>query len=300
MIGKFFVPSRPLYPKTLQTVAKYRPSRRTPFTRQGSAVLAIIVVVALVGCMLRSMASQQQARHTYAPLDSTVDMLYVRVPAVLANSDVDYTGFRVGFNAGKHVPNYVAWELTAERTEGAYSRKGVPFQADADVDGCAVTADYRRSGFDRGHMAPAADMKWDSVAMIQCHYLTNIAPQAQQLNTGAWNRLENLCRKWARRYGRIFIVAGPVLTDSLTRHIGRTGVVVPDRYFKVVVAPDAQPPMGIGFMMPNAYVEGGVQQTAMSIDNVEAITGLDFFSALPDSVEADVEAQTSFHQWNVR
>jgi len=257
-------------------------------------------MIVLLGFMLRSVASSQSDSHMYARPDTTADLLFVRTAPSLVNRDIEYAGFRVGFNPVMHVPNYVAWELTADRTDGPCSRKGVSFQADPAVDGCPTPADYRRSGYDRGHMAPAADMKWDSTAMAQCHYLTNIAPQAQQLNTGAWNRLENLCRKWARRYGRVIIVAGPILTDRISRHIGSTQVAVPDRYYKVVMAPDARPPMGIGFIMPNAYVEGGVQQTAMSIDQVEAVTGMDFFSALTDSLEADVESQTSFHQWNVR
>ena len=98
----------------------------------------------------------------------------------------------------------------------------------------------------------------------------------------------------------LYIVCGPVLTDELTERIGATGVAVPQRFFKVIVAPYADPPRGIGFIMPNGAVKGGMQQAACSIDEVEAITGLDFFAALPDTIENAVERQCNFNQWSNR
>ena len=94
------------------------------------------------------------------------------------------------------------------------------------------------------------------------------------------------------------IVAGPVLSDRLTRTIGQSEIPVPERFFKVILAPEANPPMGIGFIMPNSYVEGGAQSTVVSIDQVEAVTGFDFFAALPDSIENIVESQNSIRIWN--
>lgn len=269
-----------------------------------SAIIAAITVALLAGYMLKVMASSKDDRDTAVTTEAIVpadiDLLYVRLPDGTANSDLDYTGFRIGFNASMHEPNYAAWELDSARLDGAASRKDAKFQSDPDVDGCATLADYRNSGYDRGHMVPAADMKWDEQAMHDCHYLTNIAPQQQQLNTGAWNSLEGLCRKWAARYGRLVVVAGPVLTDKITTFIGPSQVAVPSRYYKVVLAPDLAEPMGIGFIMPNRYVEGGVQASAVTIDQVEAVTGIDFFSGLPDSIENIVESQARFHKWNTR
>ena len=122
-------------------------------------------------------------------------------------------------------------------------------------------------------------------------------PQRHTLNGGPWSTLENNCRAWARRDSVIVIVCGPVLTDRLTETIGNSHVIVPERYFKVVLAPYSKPPRGIGFVMPNGDVPGGVQTTAMSIDDVEAITGLDFFTNLPDSIEAEVESQNRYQTW---
>lgn len=208
-----------------------------------------------------------------------------------------YKGMTVSFNREKHVPNWVAWELTGKEADGEAPRAS-DFLADPNVDGCANPWDYSYSGYDRGHIAPAGDMKWDPEAMQQSFYMTNICPQVKSLNSGAWKRLEEKCRNWARIDSAIVIVAGPVLTDSLTETIGDTEVIVPERFFKVILSPYADPPRGIGFIMNNGYVEGGMQKAAVSIDSVESVTGYDFFSVLPDSIEEKIESECRFHYWS--
>ena len=111
-------------------------------------------------------------------------------------------------------------------------------------------------------------------------------------------RLEEKCRNWARIDSAIVIVAGPVLSDELTETIGSTGIVVPERFFKVILSPYANPPRANGFIMNNGYVEGGMQKAAVSVDSVEKVTGHDFFSQLPDSIEEQVEAECRFHYWS--
>ena len=204
----------------------------------------------------------------------------------------------MAFNSLTPQTIYVVWTLDPSETDGPYTRKNARFTFDKNVRGCARIDDYRNSGFDRGHMAPAADMKWSEKAMADCHVLTNICPQAKQLNAGAWATVETNSRKWARRFGPLVIIAGPVLTDRLTRNLGKSEIPVPERFFKVILAPEAAPPMGIGFLMPNSYVEGGAQATAVSIDEVEAVTGFDFFHNLPDDIENQVESQCKYRQWN--
>lgn len=210
---------------------------------------------------------------------------------------VDYVGMNISFNPKAHVPNWVAWELTGEEAKGTLPR-GQKFVTDESVPGCADPWDYSYSGYDRGHMAPAGDMKWDKKAMAESFYMTNICPQLNSLNSGAWRTLEEKCRVWAQADSAIVIVAGPVLTDKLTETIGDSHVVVPKRFFKVVLSPYSNPPRGIGFIMNNGKVAGGMQKAAVSIDEVEALTGHDFFSALPDDVESVVESQCKFNDWS--
>lgn len=272
-------------------------------------VLLLVGVVAVAVCVREpeaaSVAADPEAvddslsvARTDHPQASAYNLEKVIIPSATPNEEIDYEGFSVGFNPDMHQPNYVAWTLSADRTDGPYSRKDASFMLDERVNGCATLADYRNSGFDRGHLAPAADMKWSRKAMQDCHLLTNMSPQDKRLNSGAWATVEKNARTWAQRHGRLVIVAGPVLSDRLTRSIGATPVPVPERFYKVIIAPDANPPLGIAFLMPNSYVEGGAQATVTSIDKVEAVTGFDFFSELPDDIEAQAESMESLRLWN--
>ena len=210
---------------------------------------------------------------------------------------VKYEGFSLSFNKKMHVPNWVVWELTGEEVAGTYPRKD-NFRGDDNVAGSAEKWDYSYSGYDRGHMAPAGDLKWSMKAMDESFYMTNMCPQAKSLNTGAWKRLEEKCRQWATIDGAIIIVCGPVLTDPINEYIGDSRVAVPQRFFKVILSPYVDEPRGIGFIMPNSKVPGGMQAAAVSIDEVERVTGLDFFSSLPDEIENKVESQCKFHYWS--
>lgn len=210
---------------------------------------------------------------------------------------VEYKGMNVSFNPWLHIPNWVAWELTASEANGQEPR-AERFACDESVAGCPTPKDYLRSGYDRGHMAPAADMKWDTEAMEQSFMMTNICPQAKSLNTGVWKRLEEKCRTWAEIDSSIIIVCGPIVTDKINKYIGDTKVAVPQRFFKVIASPYANPPRGIGFIMPNGKVKGGMQACAVSIDSVETVTGHNFFATLPDDIENDIEKQCKFHYWS--
>lgn len=256
-----------------------------------SIYIAAIIIAAfhLIGC-------NNDENHSVTLPHNPVYEHVITAPG-LADTLIKYKGMTVSFNPEKHVPNWVAWELTGAEADGTVPR-AKDFMADLSVPGCANPWDYSYSGYDRGHMAPAGDMKWDEVAMQQSFYMTNICPQMNSLNSGAWKRLEEKCRNWARIDSAIIIVAGPILSDNLTETIGATGVIVPERYFKVILSPYADPPRGIGFIMNNGYVEGGMQKAAVSIDSVEKVTGHDFFDRLPDDIENEVESQCRFNYWS--
>lgn len=258
-------------------------------------VIPLLVVAALAWLYGRSQCRTQSSADVFRPLEGNFE--YVKTAPGTEETLVAYTGMAMSFNPSLHVPNWVAWELTADEATGAEPRSN-NFSRDYDVDGCADPADYRSTGYDRGHMAPAADMKWDPQAMNESFLMTNICPQAKALNTGAWKKLEEKCRQWAVRDSAIVIVCGPVLTDPINEFIGSNNVAVPQRFFKVILAPYANPPRGIGFIMPNSRVEGGMQRAAVSIDEVERVTGHDFFSELPDSIENAIEAECRFNYWS--
>ena len=217
----------------------------------------------------------------------------------LPSKEKSYTGMDISFNPKLHVPNWVSWELTSDEVSGNEGRAN-KFFSDPDVDGCPDPWDYSYSGYDRGHMAPAGDMKWSKKAMEETFYLTNICPQVHALNNGTWKKVEEKCRTWATKLGQIYIVCGPVIEPGCRdEYIGDSRVWVPKRFFNVVIAPYTNKPLGIGFLMPNGKVSGGMQACVVSIDEIEELTGHDFFSTLPDDMENEIETQANLAQWEL-
>lgn len=261
------------------------------FFHKIASIAALITTAILCSSCTIAPLEEQKSQQTFGNLEE------VKTSSTQPSQIVNYEGFTLSFNSNMHVPNWVVWELTGEEVAGTFPRKD-NFRGDDNVKGSAEKWDYSYSGYDRGHMAPAADMKWSKKAMDESFYMTNMCPQAKSLNTGAWKRLEEKCRQWAEIDGSIIIVCGPVLTDPIEEYIGDSKVAVPQRFFKVILSPYADEPRGIGFIMPNSKVPGGMQASAVSIDEVERITGLDFFSSLPDDIENKVESQCKFHYWS--
>lgn len=270
--------------------------RGTDNTRPLAIALAVAVAAVIVWLVITAKAQSNDAAGYAVPDASALEM--AKVPEGTPEEIVRYKGFTVSFNPKTHEPNWVGWELLASEVAGTHPRNQ-NFTPDNDVEGCAMPQDYRYSGFDRGHMAPAGDMKWDAEAMNESFLMTNICPQAGDLNRGAWNKLEEKCRQRARRDSAVVVVCGPIFDKSgASMLIGATGVAVPQGFFKVVLSPYTNPPRAIGFIMPNGPVPGGMQKCAVSVDSVESVTGIDFFSALPDNVEKEVESQCDFHRWS--
>ena len=200
------------------------------------------------------------------------------------------TGFTVSYNKVWKVPNWVAWTLTPERAKGKVKRAD-DFLPDPDLDEShrATDSDYYRARYDRGHMAPAGDMKWDEQAMQESFYLSNICPQAPNLNRGDWRILEENCREWAAKGHTLYIVCGPIVENGKqSKRIGKNKVTVPDHFFKVILWGGSEP-QAIGFIFPNDDCDKELFDYAVSVDKVESVTGIDFFQTLPDELEEQVE-----------
>lgn len=262
---------------------------------------SLLVIGLILACIYLAMQLEGGARDSSSRPDVASEaygnLLDVRTNPALKEIPRKYKGMDLSFNPQYHIPNWVSWELTSDETSGEVSRTN-KFSADPEIPESAETWDYNYSGYDRGHMAPAGDMRWDREAMEQTFLMTNICPQVKSLNAGSWKNLEEKCRLWAQADSAIYIVCGPVIDGKPIEYIGDTRVYVPRRFFKVIISPYANPARGIGFIMPNGKVPGGMQACAVPIDSVESLTGHDFFASLPDDIEADVESQCDFHYWS--
>lgn len=210
--------------------------------------------------------------------------------------------FIISYDSRNLCPYYVCWSLDADRVNGNVGRTD-NFRADPTLNGGSrvETSDYSGSGYDRGHMCPAADNKNSEDAMNESFYMTNVCPQNQSLNRGAWNELEQLCRDWALNYGTIYICCGPIFDSDTPRKIGTrkdVKISVPDRFFKVVLFL-GRVSKAIGFIYPNEACNDDIRNYAVSVDRVEEITGMDFFFQLDDDLEEKLEKECNPGAWGI-
>lgn len=211
---------------------------------------------------------------------------------------VHHTGYIVSYNESLRLPNWVAYELTRQETQGNAKRSN-RFIPDPMIKGTIATnSDYLHSGYDKGHMAPAADMKWSSIAMKESFYFSNICPQHPELNRKKWKDLEDKIRDWAIEDSAITIICGPIV-DKTPKVIGKNKVVIPQQFFKAILSPFTQPPKAIGFLFTNEQSVSPLSNYAVSVDSIEILTGMDFFSPLPDHIEDSIEAHLNINQWNL-
>ncbi len=209
-----------------------------------------------------------------------------------------YAGFALKYNEQYEQAEWVAYELTAGEVRGTLERTN-NFKADPDIEtDSAALRDYRGSGFDRGHLAPAADMRWSTAAMSESFLMSNMSPQRPGFNRGIWKKLEGLVRKWAEENEEIYVVTGPILTDGPYETLGENQVAIPKRYYKVILDYREPELKAIGFVLPNEKSSLPLSTFAVSVDRVEEITGLNFFHALPDAIEEVMESVVDWAAWN--
>ena len=209
---------------------------------------------------------------------------------------IRHSGYTVSYNKDLKIPNWVSYELTREETKGK-EKRGNRFIADPLVTGpIATNADYTRSGYDKGHMAPAADMKWSPEAMKESFYFSNMCPQHPQLNRRGWKNLDEKIRNWAIADSAIIIICGPII-EKQPKTIGKNKVVVPQRFFKVVLSPFAKPIRAIGFLFNNEQAVEPLSLYVVTVDSIESLTNMDFFAPLPDEIENKIEANANYSLW---
>jgi endonuclease G len=161
--------------------------------------------------------------------------------------------------------------------------------------GSAQLADYKNSGFDRGHLFPAGDA-WDSSSMNDCFYLSNMSPQIHAFNAGIWEKLETQVRNWALTLDTLYIVTAGILKDSLPT-IGANSVAVPAFFYKAILCKNKSDISGIGFILSSVNSSQPLKSFAVPIDSIESVTGIDFFPQLPDSIENSVESKIDTLKW---
>lgn len=274
----------------------------------GTALAAVLIVIA---------APVQAAPDAIA---NCADMLvHTGAPESGLASDARDTLCRQGYilshNGAHNVPDWVLEVLTPQRLKGRANRDRSSFKRDPNLkqqNRGAELCDYKHSGLDRGHMAPAADFKWKQSAMDESFYLSNMAPQVGVgFNRGIWRQLEEQVRDWVAGREPLVVITGPIFegaggenaTVMRPRKAGKVDpncdykVSVPDRFFKIVF--DTRLTRAIAFVLPNKkQSDADLKEFVVTIDEIEAQTGIDFFSDFPRRKEKKIERRKSLF-WRV-
>ena len=227
----------------------------------------------------------------------------LEIPASTGSGRIVRHGAYVSsYNTSTLIPDWVAYELTAEEAGGRRDREGIEFRMDPDLKGCtqAMREDYSGSGWTKGHLMPAADAATSSSTMEETFYFTNICPQDETLNAGDWQFLEKKVRSWARRYGSVFVVTGPIVGENRYGTIGDRDVTVPDAFYKALLVRRKDGSYSsIAFVMGNDSERYFLKDCNITVDELERLTGFDFFPGLDDRIEEKVESKGKLSDWGI-
>jgi endonuclease G len=248
--------------------------------------ILILLIVSLVAS-----SCAQEAKQT--PIIDKLEIPKVNSGDVVIN----HTGYSLLYNEDHEQASWVAYELTKEETNNIFERTD-KFLVDPLVKpGTATDADYSGSGYDRGHLAPAADMGWSEATEAESFYYSNMSPQEPGFNRGVWKKLEDLVRTWAVENNSIYIATGPILKHGLNS-IGPNKVSIPKYFYKVILDYTDPDIKAIGFLIPNSSQSVSLQNFVVSIDSIESFSEIDFFPKLPDDLENRLEKAITIDKWS--
>jgi endonuclease G len=209
---------------------------------------------------------------------------------------VHHQNYSLSYSEPHEQAEWVAYELSVSHLS-SINHKRPYFEIDSAVKtGAADWRNYKNSGYDRGHLCPAGDRRFTKQAHDETFLTSNISPQEHQFNAGVWNRLEQKVRYWAKRYDGVFVVTGGVLKNEL-KTIGDEDVAVPNQFYKVIMDVTNGKPKVLAFLMNHEDSDLPLYEFVVSVDAIEALTGIDFFPVLEDSIEDKLEASSSYKGW---
>lgn len=212
---------------------------------------------------------------------------------------IDHVYYSLSYLEKFELAEWVAYELTKQSLLLPNVERSNWFEKDEDIrTQSADYYDYKGSGYSRGHLAPAADMAFSKEAMKESFLMSNMSPQLRGFNNGIWKELEENVRDWAFKNIRLYVVTGPVISKGLLGRIGKNKVAVPKYFYKVILDINDPEHKAIAFIIPNETSEERLESYAMSVDEAEKITGLDFFASLiNDKKEEEIESSYDISKW---
>lgn len=225
----------------------------------------------------------------------------LELPAFSNSEDiVSHIGFTASYNHEMLIPNWVAYELTAEECEGTLRGKE-SFCWDPELKGRQPNReDYKNDAqWDRGHMAPKADMKWSVQAYEESYFLSNVCPQNRAFNSGSWASTEKFARRIARKYGAVYMICGPIVSSNQYGTLGSCRIIIPDAFFKAILIKKGESFSAIAFVMQNKPETQNLKECSMPVDELEQILGKDLFCNLDARIQDNIESVVNYSDWGI-
>jgi len=209
---------------------------------------------------------------------------------------ISHTYYSLSYSEEHKQAEWVYYKLNSSQLDPTVKRKN-NFRKDPKIiKNSADLNDYKNSGYDRGHLAPAADMKYNSDSMSESFYLSNVSPQSANFNRGIWKKIEEQIRDWSYMYGELIIITGPILQCENFGKIGANRVTIPKWYYKVVIDPDNYK-RNLAILIENTASSNSIKNYVITINQLEEFSGINFFYRLPDLIEESFESSKNLNLW---
>ena len=256
---------------------------------------SFLLIIVFYNCTSRLDNKNEKNNELFDKEFKTITSSFL-LPAKNLNQVIEHKFYTLSYSEKDEQAEWVAYKLTKDNSNKKIKRKA-HFRKDIMVEtGSSELIDYYKSGYHRGHLAPAGSMRINDISMDESFYMSNISPQKPKFNQGIWKRLENKVRVWSSRYDSLYVVTGPVLSRPIDV-IGINNVTVPREFYKTIVGFNKNKIMSIAFIIPNDKSDESIYSYSVSIDEVEEITGLDFYYNFKDPIENRMEANNDIYTW---
>ncbi|MGD1821443.1 MAG: DNA/RNA non-specific endonuclease [Pleomorphochaeta sp.] len=260
-------------------------------------LIIVFIIISIISLFVAPTEEEWIEQQSYSI--EIIDNLEMPYP-IEGEQIVEHDGYTLSYNEEYEQASYVTYKLTQNELYGPAERKD-NFREDPSIKGGSASLDdYKKSGYDRGHLCPAADQKESENAMSESFFMSNMSPQSPQFNRGIWADLEGYIRNFADNNYEIYVTTGPVLTDGPYETIGENKVAIPKYYYKAILDYTEPEIKAIGFILPNKKGEKDIVDYATSIDKIEEITQIDFFTNLPNEIEDKIESSYNIKDWEMK
>jgi len=264
--------------------------------KQLLSIIAIIILVAVLGSEeLLDAKKENTVIENGKTAKATTNQYFL--PTSTTNQVVHHENYSLSYSEKHEQAEWVAYELKAAHLSSTNYKRPY-FEIDNAIKTKAAHwNNYKKSGYDKGHLCPAADRRFTKAAHDETFLTSNISPQEHSFNAGVWNRLEQKVRYWAKKNDGIFVITGGVLENNL-KTIGSESVAVPNQFYKVILDKTNDRIKMLAFLMPHKESKLPLYKFVVSVDKIEDLTGVDFFKELDDTLEEELESSNSYKSWS--